>query len=91
MGFTLFQMIAMGMMHSVATGPAVIRDQQEAVENEAYRNLNLTVGVKGAVATFVSNDPTAHRHGACDNGIQNPDWSSPELQGNLRSRGVRHE
>jgi hypothetical protein len=79
MRFTLFKVIAMGVMHSMTARPAVIRNQHQAMEHETHPALDLTVWVKGAVATFVRNHPAPHRHRACDDSIENPQRSSPQL------------
>ena len=39
MGFALFEVIAVGVVHRMAAGPAVIRNEQQAVEHEAHTGL----------------------------------------------------
>ena len=50
MGFSLFQVIAVGVVHRMAVGPAVIRHQQNAVQNKAHNAFNPAVGVEGVMA-----------------------------------------
>ena len=87
MRFTLFEVVAMGVVHRMTAGPAVIGNQHQAVEHEAHTALDPAIRVKGAVATFVGNHPTAHGHSARDHPIEKPQRRSPQLKGELSAGG----
>jgi hypothetical protein len=57
MGFTTFQVVAICVMHRMAALPAEIGNQQQAVEHKAHHGFNAGIGMEGAVATLVSNNP----------------------------------
>jgi hypothetical protein len=88
MGFALFQMIAMGMVDSMAAGPGEIRNEQQAMQNETYRAFKLPVGMEGVVATFVANHPQSHHHSASDDAVDEPKGNCPKLKGNLGSNSI---
>ena len=73
MGFSLFQVIAVGVVHRMAVGPAVIRHQQNAVQNKAHNAFNPAVGVEGVMAAFMGDHPAAHRDGAGDHAVEEPE------------------
>ncbi len=60
MGFSLFQVIAMGVVHRMAMGPAVIRHKQNAVQHKAHDAFNPSVGVEGVMSAFMGDHPAAH-------------------------------
>ncbi len=73
MGFSLFQVIAVGVVHRMAVGPAVIGHQQNAVQNKAHNAFNPAVGVEGVMAAFMGDHPAAHRDGAGDHAVEEPE------------------
>lgn len=82
MGFAALQMVAVSMMYSVAAGPAVVGNQQGAMQNKADYSFNASVGMKSVVAAFVSQDPAPHGNCAGDDGIDNPKWDGCRRQRN---------
>ena len=73
MGFSLFQVIAVGVVHRVAMGPAVVRHKQNAVQNKPHNAFNPAVGVEGVMAAFMGDHPAAHRDGAGDHAVEEPE------------------
>jgi hypothetical protein len=87
-GFPLFQMIAMGMVDSMAAGPGEIRYEQQTVQDETYRTFKLLIRMEGIVATFVANYPQSHHHSARDDAIEEPKRNCPKLKWNLGSNSI---
>ena len=73
MGFSLFQVIAVGVVHRMAVGPAVIRHKQNAVQHKPHNPFNPAVGVEGMMAAFMGDHPAAHRDGAGDHAVDEPE------------------
>ena len=73
MGFSLFQVIAVGVVNRVAMGPAVVRHKQNAVQNKPHNAFNPAVGVESVMAAFMGNHPAAHRDGAGDHAVEKPE------------------
>ena len=73
MGFSLFQVIAVGVVNRVAVGPAVVRHKQNAVEHKSHNAFNPAVGVEGVMAAFMGDHPAAHRDGAGDHAVEEPE------------------
>ena len=73
MGFSLFQVIAVGVMYRMAMGPAVVRHKQNAVQHKAHDAFNPAVGVEGVMAAFMGDHPAAHRDGAGDHAVEEPE------------------
>ena len=73
MGFAQLQVVAMGVVHGMAMGPAVVGNQQGAVQHKTHNTFNTSVRVKGVVSTFVGEDPATHRDGAGDDAVQQPE------------------
>ena len=73
MGFSLLQVIAVGVVHRMAVGPAVIRHKQNAVQYKPHYAFNPAVGVEGVMAAFMSYHPAAHRDGAGDHAVEEPE------------------
>ena len=88
MGFTAFEMVAVGMVHRMAALPGEVGHQQQAVQHEAHPALHVTVGVKGVVTALMGDDPTAPCHGAGDQGVEQPERGCRGLQGDLGAGGV---
>ena len=72
MGFSLFQVIAVGVVHCVAVGPAVVRHEQNAVQHKAHNAFYPAVGVEGVMAAFMGDHPAAHRDGSGDHSVNEP-------------------
>ena len=64
----------MGVMNRMAVGPAVIGHKQNAVERKAHDSFYLTVGVEGVMAALMGDHPAAHRDGAGDHAVEQPEW-----------------
>ena len=73
MGFSLLQVIAVGVMHCMAMGPAVIRHKQNAVKHKTHNAFNPAVGVKSVMSAFMGDHPAAHRDGAGDHAVEEPE------------------
>jgi hypothetical protein len=76
MGFTAFKLVAIGVVHRMAALPAEVGHQQQAVQREAHRRLQASIGMEGAMAAFVGQHPAAHRHRARDQPIEQPERRS---------------
>ena len=76
MGFSLFQVIAVGVVHRMAVGPAVIRHKQNAVQHKAHNAFNPAVGVEGVMAAFMGDHPAAHSDGAGEHAVEEPEGGS---------------
>ena len=83
MGFSLFQVIAVGVVHRVAVGPAVVRHKQNAVQHKPHSAFNPSVGVEGVMAALMGDHPAAHRDGAGDHTVE-----EPEGDGGCRERDL---
>ena len=75
MGFSFLQVIAVGVMHCMAMGPAVVRHKENAVESKSHDSFDPAIGVKGVMAALMGNDPAAHRNGAGNSSIEKPQRS----------------
>ena len=53
MGFTTLEVVAVRMVNGMASSPAVVRNQQRAVQNKSHHPFDSPVGVKGVMTTFV--------------------------------------
>ena len=84
MGFAQLQVVAMGVVHGMAMGPAVVGDQQGAVQHKTHNTFDASVRMKGVVSTLMGEDPTAHRDGACDGAVQQPERGRRSSEGNAR-------
>ena len=73
MGLTQFQMVAVGVMYRMAVDPAVIRHKQNAVQYKPHNAFNPSVGVEGVMAAFMGDHPAAHRDGAGDHAVEEPE------------------
>ncbi len=72
MGFTALKLVAVGVVYRMTALPAEVGHQQQAVQHKANHRLQAPVGMEGAVAAFMGQHPTAHRHRARDQPIQQP-------------------
>ena len=81
MGFTTLQVVAVRVVYGMASGPAVVGNQQGAVQNKSDCPFNSPVGVKSVVATFVSQDPAPHGNCACDRAIDNQSGMAAGVSG----------
>ncbi len=88
MCFTTFEVIAMGMVHGVASCPAVVRHQQCTVERKPHHALNLAVGMERIVPAFMGQHPAAHGHRAGDERIDQPNRDERKRERDLRSGSV---
>ena len=82
MGFAQLQVVAMGVVHSMAMGPAVVRNQQGAVQHKTHNTFDASVRMKGVVSTLMGEYPTAHRDGTCNSSIQQPERRRRSCEGN---------
>ena len=82
MGFTPFKMIAMGVVNCMATSPAVVGNQQCAVQDKSHHPFNTPVGMKSVVATFVGQHPAAHGNCSCDGSVEDPERNSCKRERN---------
>ena len=81
MGFAQLQVVAMGVVHGMAMGPAVVGNQQGAVQHKTHNTFDASVRMKGVVSTLMGEDPTAHRDGACDGAVQQPERDAAAVRG----------
>ena len=72
MGFTPLEVVAVRVVNGMAASPAVVGNQQHAVQNKSHYSFNPPVGVEGVMAAFVSQDPATHGNGAGDRAIKDP-------------------
>ena len=84
-------MVAVSVMHCMATCPAVVRHEQQAVQAETQPTFNRAIGMEGVVAAFVGNHPATHGDGACDHRVNQPQRGGDELEGNLGPNPVSNE
>ena len=82
MGFAALEMVAVSMVNGMTARPAVVRNQQGAVQNKSDDSFNPPVRVKSVMAAFVSQHPAAHGDGAGDSGVDQPKWDGLERQRN---------
>ena len=73
MGFSLFQVVAVGVVHRVAVGPAVIRHKQNAVQHKPHNAFNPAVGVESVMAALMGDLPASPRDGAGDHTLEEPE------------------
>jgi len=71
-GFSFLKVIAVGVMYGMAMGPAVVRHKENAMESKPHDPFDPTIGVKGVMAALMGNDPAAHRNGAGNSSIEQP-------------------
>ena len=88
MGFASLKVVAVGMVHGVAALPGEVRHQQQAVEAEPHQRLNTTVGVERLMAALMGDDPAAHRHGAGDQPVDQPEGGRTRRKGDLGAEAV---
>ena len=81
----------MGMVHSVASRPAEIGNEQHAVQQKANPRFHSAIGVECIVAAFMGNHPAPHRHGTCDDGVHDPERTGAPRQRDLCANAVGHE
>ncbi len=72
MGFSFLKVIAVGVMYGMAMSPAVVGHEENAMESKSHDPFDPTIGVKGMMAALMGNDPAAHRNGAGNSPIENP-------------------
>ena len=91
MGFTTLQVIAIGMVHRMAALPGEIRHQQQAVQHKSHRSLQATVGMEGTMTALMGDHPATARHGARDQGVEQPEGGGDRCQGDLGAQAVGHQ
>ena len=91
MGFPQLKVIAVGVMHRMAMGPAVVRHKQKAVQRKTHDAFNTSVGVEGVMSAFMGDHPTAHRDGAGDHAVEEPEGGSGCRKRNAGSDSNGHE
>ena len=88
MGFTAFEVIAVGMVHRMAALPGEVGHQQQAVQHKAHHGLDPAIGMEGTMAALMGQDPATGSHGAGDHGVQQPERSGEGGQGDLGAQAV---
>lgn len=72
MGLAEFHVICVLMVNSMGSLPTVIRNQKQGVQDVSYSVLEFSVLGKGAVTTFVSQNPQSHGNRSGDTGVGRP-------------------
>ena len=88
MGFTSFEVVAVGVMNGVAALPGVVRHEQQAVQHKPHQRLDAPVGMERVMAALMGDDPTAHGHGAGDQPIKQPERGRAWHKGDLAAKPV---
>ncbi len=88
MGFTSFQVVAVGVVHGMAALPGEVRHQQQAVKHKPHHGLDTAVGMESMMAALMGDHPAAIGHGAGDQSVEQPERGCGWYEGDRGAESV---